>query len=83
MFLQPGQTVAGVHMSYLLLESSRAYEQNSNESNFHIFHAIMTPAAKTVLKNLVDLHLDGLTNHAVCYYILCHTIKGLKSIFYL
>lgn len=67
-YLCHDQKVNGVQMSYLLLESSRIYGQNSNESNFHIFHAI-TSAASTVLRNLIDLHLDEATNYAVCPHI--------------
>lgn len=65
-FLNPDRSLVAIKMSYLLLESSRIYTQNENESNFHIFYALLTSSAKTLLKDFTDLHLEITENYAVC-----------------
>lgn len=66
-YLCHDQKVDSVQMSYLLLESTRVYRQNLNESNFHIFHGMIASAARALLKK--DFHLDDVTNYTVCIYI--------------
>lgn len=55
--LQAG--LASVQFSYLLLENSRVYSRNKNESNFHILHLI-----KSAAHLHKELHLNITENYA-------------------
>lgn len=63
-YFHPDFTLATIQVSYLLLESSRVYSQNQNETNFHIFYSLVLSAPKELRENL---HLDITDRYLVSF----------------
>lgn len=61
--------LSGAKISFNMLESNRVYAAKLNESNFHVFYALVLGASNEILK---DIGLDQQTSYKVCrlFYIL-------------
>lgn len=64
MYFHPDLRLASVRFTYLLLESSRVYARNENETNFHIFYSLSS--ASDDLR--IQLGLNIAKNYAVTNY---------------
>lgn len=64
MYFHPDLRLASVRFTYLLLESSRVYARNENETNFHIFYSLSSASGD--LRKQLGLNIAK--NYAVTNY---------------
>lgn len=67
MYFYPDLKLSSVQFSYLLLESNRVYTKNSNESNFHIFHTMISAKGEVENKLKLNMTKNYVASHKIAF----------------
>lgn len=76
MYFHRDLTLASVRFTYLLLESSRVYARNENETNFHIFYSLSSVPADLCKQ----LGLNIAEKYEVIYFDPKYKMKSIQRI---